>query len=79
MSAFIELRNVIRARHDQLKIDIKRCQDPAKLALLKARKTELWDLWHDFLFAGPSPYGPADKKRPVSESPLTGPLGNVDP
>jgi len=56
MSAFLELRNVIRARHDMLKIKIKQCRDDEQLRLLKARKTEIWDLWHDFLFAGPSPY-----------------------
>jgi hypothetical protein len=56
---FTDLRHVLRRRHDWLHAKLRRTTDPEQIRLLKARKTEIWEVWHDFLFEGPVP----DHKR----------------
>ncbi len=50
--AFTDLRNVLRRRHDWLKSKLADCKDDAQAQLLRSRRREIWEIWHDLLFEG---------------------------
>jgi hypothetical protein len=71
--AFTILRDVLRKRHDYLKVRIRTSNDPELTRIMTARKTEVWEIWKEFLFHRPAPPpvpSPAPQASPAARHPI---------